>query len=608
MIIIHLDKKSINGTETVGFQSGERVAMFELRWLWKYMGKKRHLFVVGLLLSAFTSAMLVVNPMLSQKLIDEVITPRKTDLLLPILGAMMGVQVLRLSLRYLMIVCLEKNSQQMMDDVRKRMYRVIQEQDYRFFGRIRTGDLMTRITSDLDLIRHFCAWISYNIVDSVVLFAVTLLYLCTVNIPLTLCMAAITPFILVVTYVFSKKIRPMYVDLRAKLSRLNTVAQENIAGNRVVKAFAREAYEERKFRECNEQFRDKNLKTTYVGVRFQPVIDLLSQSLTVTSLLVGGIFMMRGSLTAGQMLAFTSLTWALTNPLKNLGTLINDVQRFFASCRMVIEVFYAQPSIVDHAGACAPKERPRGELEFRNVSFRRNGALLLDHVSFHVEPGKTLGIMGTTGSGKTTLVNLIDRVYDASEGEVLLDGKNVQEYTLASLRAAVGMATQEVFLFSDSVLANVSYGNPAQTKEQAVRSMRMAAADGFCRELPNGYDTLIGERGVGLSGGQKQRLALARALSMRPAVLILDDTTSALDMETENYVRRQLRHLDFPCTKILVAQKISSLRDADCILVLDRGRIVEMGTHEQLLENGGYYHHIWALQNSVEEEAVTIGA
>ena len=582
--------------------------MFELKWLWKYMGKKRYLFVIGLILSAITSAMLVINPMLSQKLIDDVITPRKTDLLLPILGTMLAVELTRLGLRYVMVVCMEKNSQQMLDDVRKRMYAVMEEQDYRFFGRIRTGDLMTRITSDLDLIRHFCAWISYNIVDSVVLFTVTIIYLCTVNGPLTLCMAVITPFILLVTYLFSKKIGPMYVDLRSKLAKLNTVAQENIAGNRVVKAFAREAFEEEKFRECNEQFRDKNLKTTYVGVKFQPLIDLFSQSLTVTSLLVGGTFMMHGTLTAGDLMAFTSLTWALANPLRNLGVLINDMQRFFASCRMVIEIFYAQPTIIDRSAASTPKERPRGDVEFRNVSFRINETPILDHVNFHIPAGRTFGIMGATGSGKTTLVNLIDRVYDVTEGQVLLDGKDVREYTLKSLHSAIGMATQEVFLFSDSVLANVSYGSPGQTKEDAVKYMKMAAADEFAAELPDGYNTLIGERGVGLSGGQKQRLALARALAMRPSVLILDDTTSALDTETEKYIQEQLRHLDFPCTKIIVSQKISSIMHADCILVLDRGRIAEIGTHEQLLRHGGYYSHIWALQNRNEEEAEHIGA
>jgi ATP-binding cassette subfamily B protein len=582
--------------------------MFEIKWLWKYMGRKRHLFVIGLILSAVTSSMQVINPMLSQKLIDEVVTPKNTALLLPILGMMLAVQMARLTLRYIMIICLEKNSQQMLDDVRRRMYEVIQDQDYRFFSRIRTGDLMTRMTNDLDLIRHSTAWIAYNIVDSVVLFTVTILYLMTVNVQFTLCLAAITPFILLITYLFSKKIRPMYVNLRERLSRLNTVAQENIAGNRVVKAFANEEYEKQKFEERNEEFRRMNLKTTYVGVKFQPFIDLLSQSLTVTSLLVGGAFMMRGIITAGDMLAFSSLTWALANPLKNLGMILNDIQRFFASVRMVIEVFYAQPTIVDRSAARRPERRLNGDVEFRDVSFQINGNVMLDHVSFHIGPGKTLGVMGSTGSGKTTLVNMITRMYDTTGGEVLLDGRNVQNYPLSSLRSSVGMAMQDVFLFSDTVQGNVSYGNEDLPFDDVVSCMKTADADEFVRGMAKGYDTLIGERGVGLSGGQKQRISLARALAVKPSVLILDDTTSAVDMETEQYIQKELRRLDFSCTKIIIAQRVSSLKDADHIIVMDRGRIIEQGTHSELLIRHGYYHHIWELQNSTQEEAAHIGA
>ncbi len=575
--------------------------MFKLRWLWKYMGKKRHLFVIGLILSAITSSMLIINPMLSQKLIDEVITPHNTAKLLPLLGIMMAVQLIRVGLRYIMIVFLEKNSQQMLDDVRRRLYEVIQNQDYIFYGRIRTGDLMTRMTNDLDLIRHSTAWISYNVVDSVVIFAVTIIFLLTVNVELTLCLAAITPIILLITRLFSKIINPMYVTLREKLSKLNTVAQENIAGNRVVKAFATEEYEKQKFEEKNEDYRKMNLKTAYVGVKFQPIIDLLSQSLTVTSLLVGGIFMINGKLTAGQMLAFSSLTWALANPLKNLGLLINDIQRFFASCEMVIEIFYAQPRIIDRSGAKAIERRLKGDLEFNNVSFAINGNTLLDHINFKIESGKTLGIMGTTGAGKTTLVNLISRIYDASEGEVLLDGKNVQDYTLSALRGSVGMAMQDVFLFSDTIEGNIAYGNVDLPFADVEKYAVTADADDFIRRTEQGYDTLIGERGVGLSGGQRQRISLARALAVKPSVLILDDTTSAVDMETEQYIQEHLRSLDFTCTKIIIAQRVSSVKDADEILILDEGKIVEQGTHRELLKQRGYYYRIWALQNNVEE-------
>ncbi|MCH4239157.1 MAG: ABC transporter ATP-binding protein/permease [Oscillospiraceae bacterium] len=575
--------------------------MLELKWLWKYMGPKRRYLVIGLCLSAVTSAMLIINPMLSQKLIDEVITPQNTAKLLPLLGLMLIVQLTRLSLRYLMIVLLEKNSQQMLDDVRTRMYDVIQNEDYRFFGRMRTGDLMTRMTNDLDLIRHSTAWISYNVVDSVVIFAVTIAYFCTVNLQLTLCLAAITPFILLITMAFSKIVHPMYAHLREKLSRLNTVAQENIEGNRVVKAFAREKYEKQKFEERNEEYRKANLKTTYVGVKFQPLLDLLSQSLTVITLLVGGLFMIKGTLTAGEMLAFSSLTWALANPLRNLGMLINDIQRFFASCDMVMEVFYSVPSIVNRSGSAAPKKRADGDIEFRHVTFTVDGSDAVQDISFHAAPGKTIGIMGTTGSGKTSLINLMMRSYEPTQGEVLLDGKNVQDYQLPYLRRSMAVAMQDVFLFSDTVEGNIAYGQADMAQDEVIRCARRADADGFIRRLSDGYDTLIGERGVGLSGGQKQRISLARALAMRPSVLILDDTTSAVDMETEKYIQEQLRSLDFSCTKFVIAQRISSVQDADQILIMDKGRIIERGTHEELLKNHGFYYKIWALQNSVKE-------
>lgn len=575
--------------------------MFRIKWLWKYMGEKRNLFVVAMVLSAVTSAMLVINPMLSQKLIDEVITPQNIDLLLPILGAMLAVQLARLTMRYTMIVLLEKSSQCTFNGLRRKMYDVLQNEDARFYHGTRTGDLMTRMTNDLDLVRHAIAWISYVTVDSIVVFLAALIYLGSVNIELMLCLAAITPFILLITRFFSRIIHPMFVMLRQKLSSLNTVAQENIEGNRVVKAFAREEYENQKFEEKNEDYRQMNLKTTYVGVKFHPLIDLLSQSLTVTTLLVGGIFMIQGKLTAGEILAFSSLTWALANPLRNLGMLINDIQRFFASCQMIIEIFYAQPSIADRYQAKDPGKRPEGDVEFRDVSLKIDGTMILDDISFHVKPGQTLGIIGTTGSGKTTLTGMLTRVNDPTSGEVLLDGEPVQSYTLQALRRYIGVAMQDVFLFSDTVDANIAYGRPDMPFEEVQDYARRAGADEFIRRMEEGYDTLVGERGVGLSGGQKQRLSLARALAIRPSVLILDDTTSAVDMETEKYLQEQLRQLDFPCTKIIIAQRISSIEDADLILVLDGGKIIERGTHRELLRHKGFYRHIWAIQNSKEE-------
>ena len=576
--------------------------MFQIRWIWRNMDRKYRVGVIAaLLISVVTSVMLLINPALTAQLIDQVIIAENTEPLLRLLTIMLVAKVLREGLRYLMIVCLEKGSQNVVFNLRRRLFAVLQYQEMRFFDRNRTGDLMTRMTNDLDLIRHSLAWISYVTVDSVVVFLVTLIYLFTVSWKLTLCLAAVTPFILVITRIFSKIIHPMYVRLRDRLSALNTVAQENIAGNRVVKAFAREEFEKQKFDEKNQEFRDTNLKTTYVGVKFNPVIDLLSQSLTIITLLAGGIFMINGELTAGEMMAFSSLTWALANPLKNLGMLINDIQRFSASSAMIIEIFYAQPTIVEHASAKEPDHRLRGDLDFDHVNLKVGGKTILQDIDLHIAAGQKLGIMGTTGSGKTSLINLLNRFYDVTDGTVSIDGIDVREIPLSTLRRSVSMAMQDVFLFSDTVEGNIAYGAPEMPFEEVRKWAKAADADGFVNRMEEGYDTLIGERGVGLSGGQRQRISLARAIAMKPSVLVLDDTTSAVDMETEKYIQHQLRNLPFPCTKVMIAQKVSSVQDADEIIILDEGKIIERGTHEELLAKRGYYYGIWALQNSIEE-------
>ena len=369
----------------------------------------------------------------------------------------------------------------------------------------------------------------------------------------------------------------------------------------MVKAFAREEFEKQKFDEKNQEFRNINLKTTYVGVKFNPVIDLFSQSMTIITLLAGGIFMINGNLTAGQMMAFSSLTWALANPLKNLAMIINDIQRFSASSSMIIEIFYAQPTIVDHASAKEPDHRLRGEIDYDHVNLKVGGKTVLEDITLHVPAGHKLGVMGTTGSGKTSLVNLLNRFYDVTSGTVSIDGIDVREMPLSTLRRSVAMAMQDVFLFSDSVEGNIAYGVPDMTFDEVRACAKAADADGFVNRMEEQYDTLIGERGVGLSGGQRQRISLARAIAMKPSVLVLDDTTSAVDMETEKYIQHQLRNLPFPCTQVMIAQKVSSVQDADEIIILDEGKIIERGTHEELLAKHGYYYGIWALQNSIEE-------
>jgi ATP-binding cassette subfamily B protein len=581
--------------------------MSQISWLWNYLKGNRSVLVAGLVLSALTSALTIVNPMLSQKLIDDVITPGNPEPLIPLLIIMFVVQVTRLGLRYIMHnVFLEPMSNTAATVLRRDMFETIQKQDYRFLHKFPTGNLMTRMTQDLDRVRHTISWISFTFVDSVVLFVSAFIFLLFVNWELSLCLTAITPIILLVSHRFTRIIRPRFVLLRKKLTNLGTVVTENIDGNRAVKAFAREDYEINKFEVHNTEFRDLSCGNALIAARYQPILELLSNLLVIITLIGGGLFLINGRMTAGQYLAFSSLSWALANPLRMLAVILADIERYNATAAMIREIVEAPNGFTDAPGAVELPGRPRGGIEFRNVSFAIQGNVILEDISFKAGPGETIGILGSTGSGKTSLVNMLAHFYEPDTGQVLLDGVDIRKYTMSSLRRSIGFAIQDVFLFSDSIKRNIAYGWPELDDEAIVKRAAQADAHSFIARMEENYSTLVGERGVGLSGGQRQRIALARALAIEPAILVLDDTTSAVDSETEQYIQNQLRNLEFPCTKIIIAQRISSFRGASQILVMDKGRIVERGTHEQLLANRGFYHRIWRLQYNMAPD-VSVG-
>lgn len=582
--------------------------MFQIRWLWKNIGHKQRVqFVAAMVLSAFTSTMLLINPTLTSELIDKVIVAQNPDPLIGILAAMLVVQCLRIGLRYLMIMFFEWSSQEMTYNLRVHLFKVLQYQELRFFDRNRTGDLMTRLSADLDWCRHFVAYLCYQVCDCVVMFVSTLILFFTISWKLTLTLAAVAPLLLIVTGLYKKKSRAKFIGMRERLADLNTAAQENIAGNRVVKAFAREEHEKKRFEQCNRRYRDANLDINKLWLTFYPFMEVLANAMTVITIFVGGAFIMLGEITAGELSIFTSLSWALSNPMRNLGTLINDLQRFGASANKIIEVYYSRPLIADRPDAL-PHPRSRGKIEFRGVSFSHGPVRVLEDISFTVEPGQTLAVMGPTGSGKTTLTQLLARFYDPQKGTVLVDDCDVRLWQLNDLRRHIGAATQDVFLFSDTVEGNIAFGDPALSVEETKDFARRADADEFVEKMPEGYDTIVGERGVGLSGGQKQRIALARAMAVKPSILVLDDTTSALDMETESYIQKQLKRLPYHCTKIIIAQRISSVKDADQILVLKDGRIAEHGTHDELIRRPGYYRETYLLQNDLEDEGPAVAA
>ncbi len=578
----------------------------QFEWLWQNMDAKyRRRHALALCICAFSCVLLLVNPALSRRLIDDVIMAGNPEPLLSILGVMLAVKLGREGMRYLMVIFLETASQNVVFNLRRKLFTRMQYSDMPFFDAHRTGDLMTRMSADLDWCRHFLAYIDYRIIDAVCTFVFATVYLVTVNWKLTLLLIVITPVLLVISRFLSRHIRPRFVAMRERLSEMNTAAQENIAGNRVVKAFAREEYEKERFEEKNQAFMDSHLRINKLWLSFFPVIELLVNAIQLVTVFVGGLFIIRGELTPGELAVFTGLSWAVSNPMRELGNLINDLQRFSTSAAKVIELYYASPSVVDAPDAVS-HDRLRGKIEFDHVSFAFDRKPVLTDVTFSVEPGQTVAVMGPTGSGKTTLINLLARFYDATEGAVRVDGCDVKRWKLAELRGGIGTATQDVFLFSDTVEGNIAFGDQDLTLEDVKDFARRADAAEFAEKLPEGYDTIIGERGVGLSGGQRQRIALARALAVRPGILVLDDTTSAVDSETEQYIQQQLRGLPFDCTKFIIAQRISSMRDADLILVLQDGRITEQGTHRELLEKRGYYWQTYCLQYGMpmDKEAV----
>ena len=583
--------------------------MFQLRWVWTRMAGSHKRYVFALLSTAILAVMSLGNSMITATIMDTVFYPlQETGTVTPetvrqlgwLVALLIGFVLVRTSFGYLSVMTYENCSQKLIYQLRRDLYKNMQEQDQAFYGQYRTGDLMTRLTGDMDMIRHAVNWVIRQLISCTVMFFTAIITFFVTDWQMALIMLAITPFIFALTLMFSKKVHPLYVDLREKLSSLNTAAQENISGNRVVKAFAREDYEIARFDEKNREYKEANKTASLLWLKFCPYVETLSQSLSVVVLLVGGIFLINGRITIGTFTMFNGLTWTLVDPMRMLGMHLNDLQRFFASANKIIELYYAKSTITTRPDAVKPQGRIKGEVKFRNVGLKLHGAEVLKNVDLEIRPGETVAVMGPTGAGKTSLINMIPRFTDATEGQVTVDGLPVRMYDLKSLRSSIGIATQDVFLFSDSVDGNIAYGNSKMPEEEVKRFAKMADVD-FAEKLAEGFDTVIGERGTGLSGGQKQRIALARALAVRPSILILDDTTSAVDLETEKYIQDQLANLDFPCTKIIVAQRISTTKRADKIVILEDGKVTQVGTHQELSQAPGYYREVFLLQNGQED-------
>ena len=581
--------------EQAGFAGGLHAVRRALLYLRSYKGEATFAFVALLLASAAS----LTTPQLIRIAIDEGIAPRHLKVILLAVGGLATAAVLRGIFTFLQGYLAERASQGVAYDLRNDLFAKIERLGFGYFDRVETGQLVTRLTSDVEQIRTFAGSGVVQLAAAVVMLLGTTTLLLVLDWQLALVVLAVVPVIFALLLRFVRRIGPLFRGVQQTLGRLNSVLQEDLAGVRVIRTFAREDFESARYRSVNDELLGRNLETVRAFSNNFPFIFLLASIGTLLIVLFGGLQVMGGRLSIGELVAFNTYLGFLLFPVFTIGFLAAGISRAGASSLRVFEVLDA-PLEVQDAQDALPLPPISCRVEFDDVHFRYPGdeREILRDVSFTAEPGQTVAILGTTGSGKSTLVNLLPRFYDATGGAVLLDGHDVRDVTLASLRSQIGVVMQSSLLFSGPVRDNIAYGRPHATREEIEAAARAAQADDFILALPQGYDTIIGERGVGLSGGQRQRIAIARALLIDPRLLILDDSTSAVDAETEAAIQESLDWLmrDSRRTVFVIAQRISTVRDADLILVLDDGGIAARGTHEELLRDSELYNEILGSQ------------
>ena len=589
-----------------------------LRWILPYCKPDLPRVLGAVLLFIVNDTMALIIPLITGVIVDQVITGGHADMLTRLCLIMIVFTLIRVGSRYGYQMFMERFGQNTIFRLVSDQYEKLHQLDFTYFNHTRVGDIMSRMTSDTDAMRHFLSWTTYNILDCVVMFVGAICVMFVIDWRLALALACVTPFIWFFARQLSSHARPLFLDIRNSLASLNSMVEENIEGNRVVKAFVREDYETEKFDERNDDYMQRNMAQAYNSRRYLPWLDGCSFSLQLITLVFGGWLVINGYMTLGNLVSFNSFLWMIDGPVRQFGWLLNDLQRFNASCVKIRRLLTAKSRIVEKPDAeesvkqavtiqsqvgqqrVAAPDRISGEIRFDHVSFAfpddPNTPILKD-IDFFVPAGTKLGILGETGAGKSTLVNLISRFYDPTVGHVVIDGIDARDWPLTTLRSQVCVVAQDTFLFSDTIGGNIAFGAGSNRDENYIRRMAtIAGADGFIRSMPDGYNTVVGERGVGLSGGQKQRLSLARALADDPAILIMDDTTSAVDMETEAEIQRHLKEMGGSKTIITIAHRISSIKDADLILVLEHGQIVERGDHASLVKSHGRYWEIYKKQ------------
>ncbi len=571
-------------------------------WRWTLLGL---LAMVGALYTR------LIVPRLIQRGIDQGILGRDTGVLLNVAGFILAMALIGGIIRFAERYSMEFMCQRVIYDLRNDLFNHLQTLSFSYYDEAHTGQLMSRVTGDVETLRRFLARGLIGLAENFVMLVTVVVILVRYHAGLAVASLAMLPFLTYAVVQFGRKVRPAYWAIQAQVASMTAVLQENITGVRVVRAFAREDSEEAKFDVENREYHRRQIAAVRLQAYYMQFMVFMSNLGVAVVLMYGGRLVIEGVLTIGVIVAFTSYLGQLMMPLRMLGMVVSLAQRAIASGQRVFEILDTRPEIRDEPGA-VELENVVGNVELRNVSFGYgNGlvpeALVLKDINLEVVAGSTVALLGATGSGKSSITNLVPRFYDPTQGQVLIDGRDIRSVTLQSLRRQIGIVLQETFLFSASLKENIAYGRSSATQAEIEEAAKAAHIHDFIVSLPQGYGTLIGERGVGLSGGQKQRLAIARALLMNPKILILDDSTSSVDTETEFLIQQALGNLMRGRTTIVIAQRLSTIKNADEIVVLDQGRIIQRGKHEELLAEGGIYGEIYDLQLRRQEPAAASG-
>ncbi|KZE49653.1 ABC transporter ATP-binding protein [Rossellomorea marisflavi] len=572
---------------------------------WPYKSQ----FIISMIFLIFVTGITVVYPIILQITIDDVILKGDYQWIPYLAFGFIGIMALKGIGTFIQQYFGDLFGITSVYRLRNELYQKLQFLPFSYYDNAKTGDLMSRLTADVEAFRFFLSFGFSELLRFFLLVSVSFCVMFYYSPSLTFITLATLPFLAVSVFKFDKAVHPAFRGIRKSFGKLNTNVQENISGINTVKSLSREEFQNDKFNRSNGDYKDKYLFTSDIWAKYFPLMEFLGNVSVILLLGYGGYLVMNGKLAPGELVAFYSLVWYIIWPIMNLGFTINQFSQSKASGERLLEILEVDEKIKDGVNA-VEATRMKGEVRFEDVSFHYNDLdedAALESITFNAPPGRIIGLIGGTGSGKSSVIQLLTRFYEPQEGRITIDGLDIRDYSIKSLRQNIGVVLQESFLFSSTIRSNIAYGRPEASQEDVEKAAKLAQAHDFIMTLPDGYETKLGERGLGLSGGQKQRIAIARAICLDPSILVLDDATSAVDMETEFRIQKALKNVMSDRTTFIIAHRISSLKHADEILVLENGRVAERGRHEDLLANNGPYQRIYDIQYKDQKKILQPG-